>query len=202
MEKIKNTDSWTVSYINDGVMLFTKIKQFQEIEDCLENFKINWINFINNKKEIDSINKGENIKKGLLNFLSNDNLFKDFKDDTWKIEDRNFNAIQLVNEDKNTGFTNVTQIQYKGFVTNIEINYCIPRGDKLNVQTMGYWLFEDELVNYPVLKNFTDKYTLEKNDVDLIKENSSNPLLAKLFLLESMQNELAVKSNSVKKQKI
>ena len=56
MKKIKNTDSWTVSYINDGVVLFTKIKQFQEIEDCLENFKINWINFINNKKEIDSIN--------------------------------------------------------------------------------------------------------------------------------------------------
>ena len=202
LEKIKNTDSWTVSYINDGVVLFTKIKQFQEIEDCLENFKINWINFINNKKEIDSINKGENIKKGLLNFLSNDNLFKDFKDDTWKIEDRNFNAIQLVNEDKSTGFTNVTQIQYKGFVTNIEINYCVPRGDKLNVQTMGYWLFEDELVKYPVLKSFTDKYTFQETEVDLIKENSSNPLLNKLFLLESMQNELAVKSNLIKKQKI
>ncbi len=129
-------------------------------------------------------------------------IVKNFKDDTWKIEDRNFNAIQLVNEDKITGFTNVTQIQYKGFVTNIEINYCIPKGDKLNMQTMGYWLFEDELVKYPILKSFTDKYTLQETEVDLIKEHSSNPLLDKLFLLESMQNEFAVKSNSIKKQKI
>lgn len=67
---------------------------------------------------------------------------------------------------------------------------------------MGYWLFEDELVKYPVLKSFTDKYTLQETEVDLIKENSSNPLLNKLFLLESMQNELAVKSNLIKKQKI
>lgn len=45
-------------------------------------------------------------------------------------------------------------------------------------------------------------YKLQETEVDLIKENSSNPLLNKLFLLESMQNELAVKSNLIKKQKI
>ena len=36
LEKIKNTDSWTVSYINNGVVLFTKIKQFS-VAKCGSN---------------------------------------------------------------------------------------------------------------------------------------------------------------------